>query len=233
MTVDEKREQAEAIKWWHRMDLGDGVITNGPDPAEEKGKVWKLDEKLFKGKTVLDIGTWDGYFSFLAERLGAKEVTALDIGTKKGFDFAHKVYNSKVKFVIQNIMTSTPEELGTFDVVLYPGVLYHMKFPYLSLHKVAGLVKEGGKLFVETHTCMVPDNLSVMMFYPNRELANDPTNWWGPNNRCVKEMLETLNFKIDLHGNTGGDRFAYHATKMKVDEPKSCPANPMGIHKKL
>ena len=158
MTVDEKREGSEAIKWWHKMDLGDGVITDGPDPAEQKGEAWQLNENLFKDKTVLDIGAWDGYFSFLAERLGAKEVTALDISTKKGFEFAHKVYNSKVKYIIQDIMTVTPEELGVFDVVLYPGVLYHMKFPYLSLHKVADLVKEGGTLFVETHTCMINDD---------------------------------------------------------------------------
>ena len=64
MTVEEKRSGAEAIKWWHKMDLGDGVITNGPDPTEDKAKMWELTEDIFKGKTVLDIGAWDGYFSF-------------------------------------------------------------------------------------------------------------------------------------------------------------------------
>ena len=116
-------------------------------------------------------------------------------------------------------MESNPEELGTFDTVLYPGVLYHMKFPYLSLHKVADLVKEGGTLFVETHISMFPDHdrndnpMPVMMFYPNKELNNDPTNWWGPNNTCVIQMLQSLGFRVDKVVPSNGDRMAYHAIK--------------------
>jgi tRNA (mo5U34)-methyltransferase len=232
MTIKEKKEKAEAIKWWHRMDLGDGVITSGPDPAEEKGKIWELTPEMFEGKTVLDIGAWDGYFSFLAEGYGAKEVTALDIGTKPGFELAHEIYKSKVKYVTMDIMKASPENLGIFDVVLYPGVLYHMKFPYLCLHKVAELVKEGGTLFVETHTSQIPNQWPVMMFYPNKELANDATNWWGPNHRCVVEMLKTLEFKITKAWCAGGDRYVYHAIREST-EIKSCPANPADRHKEI
>ena len=218
MTPEEKRRGAEAIKWWHKMDLGDEIVTNGPDPAEEKAQMWELTENVFEGKTVLDIGAWDGYFSFLAERSGAKEVTALDIGKKEGFEFAHKVYDSKVNYVIKDIMEATPENVGVFDLVLYPGVLYHMKYPYLSLHKVINLVKGGGSLFVETHISQRSNHDSmgrptpVMEFYPNRELNNDPTNWWGPNNTCVIQMLQSLNFSIDKVVPSNGSRMAYHAT---------------------
>jgi tRNA (mo5U34)-methyltransferase len=70
---------AEIPFWWHSIDLGDGVITPG-----HKG--WVLIQEEFAsmglpaldGKTVLDIGAWDGYFSFEAERRGAKRVVALD-----------------------------------------------------------------------------------------------------------------------------------------------------------
>jgi tRNA (mo5U34)-methyltransferase len=228
MTVEEKRSGAEAIKWWHKMDLGDGVITNGPDPTENKAKMWQLTEDIFKGKTVLDIGAWDGYFSFLAERSGAKEVTALDIGKKEGFEFAHKIYNSKVNYVIKDIMETTPEDFGKFDLVLYPGVLYHMKYPYLSLQKVINLVEKGGQLFVETHVSELPDfdmqgkPKPVMEFYPNRELNNDPTNWWGPNNTCVIQMLQSLNFSINKVLPSNGSRMAYHSSckrPVKITKP--------------
>jgi len=224
MTTEEKRELVEGwTHWWHKMDFGDGVVTNGPDPAEIKGIAWEFTEELFRDKTVLDIGAWDGYFSFLAERMGAKEVTALDIKTKKGFLIAKEILQSNVKCVARDIIEATPENTGVFDVVLYPGVLYHMKFPFLSLHKVADLVKEGGRLFVETHVCQLPDEdnigrpMPLMKFYPGKELFNDPTNWWGPNNICVIQMLQSLNFKIKRIIQPGGNRMAYHAVK-RVDK---------------
>ena len=95
-----------------------------------------------------------------------------------------------------------------------------MKFPYLSLHKVVDLVKEGGHLFIETHTCQMPDHdgygrpMPVMKFYPNKELNNDPTNWWGPNNTCVIQMLQSLGFKVEKAIRAGGDRMAYHAVRV-------------------
>ena len=215
MTIEEKKELVKSWDhWWHRIDFGDGVVSDGPDPAEEKGKAWQLDRELLEGKTVLDIGAWDGYFSFLAEQMGAKEVTALDIDEKKGFLIAKELFNSKVNYVIRDVMEATPENTGTFDVVLYPGVLYHMKFPFLSLHKVADLVKEGGVLFIETHISQIPDNFGpVMRFYPNDELAKDSTNWWGPNNTCVIQMMQSVGFEVTKVIQTGGDRMVYHGIK--------------------
>ena len=65
--------------WWHSIDLGQGVVTPG-----KKTAAW-LDRELdalslppLAGKTVLDIGAWDGFYSFAAERLGARRVVALD-----------------------------------------------------------------------------------------------------------------------------------------------------------
>ena len=221
MTIEEKKKLVDSYdKWWHTIDFGDGIKSKGMKvDCDEEMKVWKLDDPArFKGKSVLDIGAWDGYFSFLAERLGAQQVTALDIGKKEGFEFAHKVYDSKVNYVIKDIMEATPENVGVFDLVLYPGVLYHMKYPYLSLHKVVDLVKEGGSLFIETHISQRSNHDSmgkptpVMEFYPNRELNNDPTNWWGPNNTCVIQMLQSLNFSIDKVVPSNGSRMAYHAS---------------------
>jgi tRNA (mo5U34)-methyltransferase len=223
VNIKEKKELIKSWdKWWHQIDFGDGVISNGPDVTEEKAEMWKLTEEVFAGKTVLDIGAWDGYFSFLAERSGAKEVTALDIDEKKGFLIAKEIFDSKVNYVIGDIMETTPEDIGAFDLVLYPGVLYHMKFPYLSLHKVVDLVKDDGALFIETHISQMPDHDAqgkpkpVMEFYPNRELNNDPTNWWGPNNTCVIQMLQSLNLTIDKVVPSNGSRMAYHATSCRT-----------------
>jgi tRNA (mo5U34)-methyltransferase len=65
--------------WWHSIDLGDGVVTPGRHPADELDREWKaLGLPHLGGKTVLDVGAWDGFFSFRAEEQGAARVVALD-----------------------------------------------------------------------------------------------------------------------------------------------------------
>src|SRR5689334_19854227 len=73
--VEELRGLVESVPvWWHAIDLGEGVVTPGT-------RAWTMETlgvTDLTGKTVLDIGAWDGYFSFEAERLGASRVVALD-----------------------------------------------------------------------------------------------------------------------------------------------------------
>jgi len=67
-------------RWWHSIDLGHGVVTPGVKSQEQLEDEWStlhLHDHL-KGQTVLDIGAWDGWFSFNCERAGAERVTALD-----------------------------------------------------------------------------------------------------------------------------------------------------------
>ncbi len=65
--------------WWHSIDLGEGVVTAGHRTADELDEVWRsLELPELGGKTVLDVGAWDGYFSFRAEEAGATRVVALD-----------------------------------------------------------------------------------------------------------------------------------------------------------
>lgn len=77
-----ERRVAEHAFWWHSIDVGGGVVTPGHKPAatmEEELAALQLPD--LHGKSVLDIGAWDGYFSFAAERLGASRVVALDYYT--------------------------------------------------------------------------------------------------------------------------------------------------------
>ena len=73
-TPEELQAQADAIAWFHSIDLGQGVRTYG------LSELALPPEQLpdFTGRSVLDIGAWDGYYSYLAERHGASRVVALD-----------------------------------------------------------------------------------------------------------------------------------------------------------
>jgi tRNA (mo5U34)-methyltransferase len=74
LSPEERRTGAATLPWFHSIDLGDGVIT--PGDAEPPIATELLPS--FAGRRVLDIGAWDGYYSFLAERQGAAKVVALD-----------------------------------------------------------------------------------------------------------------------------------------------------------
>jgi tRNA (mo5U34)-methyltransferase len=197
---DELRKEVAKITWWHRIDLGHGVVTPGVDDTPEKLKTLGFPEDL-TGMTVLDIGAWDGFFSFEAERRGADRVLAIDScyrdgeswQTNSGFDLAHRVLNSKVEHREMDVLDVSPEEIGRFDLVLFLGVLYHMRHPLLALEKVFSVT--GKQLILETHADMLLHNRPAMAFYPEKELENDPTNWCGPNSAAVKAMLKSVGFR--------------------------------------
>ena len=77
MTSEDLKKEVEKIKWFHIIDFGNGIKTPGiKDAAEEMERIGI--PKNLEGKTVLDIGAWDGFYSFEAEKRGAKRVLAID-----------------------------------------------------------------------------------------------------------------------------------------------------------
>ena len=135
------------------------------------------------GRSVLDIGAWDGKFSFAAEKAGAARVVALDhyawgvdfvargayweecirngtlpdqsrdetdfwrpdLPGRRGFEFAEAALDSKVEPVVGDFQKVDLDELGQFDVVLYLGVLYHMKEPLTCLERLRSRHQRGGR----------------------------------------------------------------------------------------
>ncbi|MBX7164741.1 MAG: DUF1698 domain-containing protein [Pirellulales bacterium] len=192
-------EEMQRICWFHRIQLDEGVVTPGLDSTPEKLQTICLPANL-AGKSVLDIGAWDGFFSFEAERRGARRVVACDsqvwkvpqIG-KHGFNFAKRILNSQVESVELEVLDIGPEKIGTFDVVLFLGVLYHLPNPVQALQKVASVV--GEMLILETHVDLLDVPRPAIAFYPGDELNNDISNWCGPNGPALEGMLKAVGFQ--------------------------------------
>jgi tRNA (mo5U34)-methyltransferase len=191
--------RAEAIRWYHTIDLGGGVVTKGIDDSAFRLARLELPQSL-TGMTVLDIGAWDGYFSFEAERRGASRVVAADYyswhgtgwGSKAGFELARGALGSKVEDLDIDVMDLSPERVGQFDVVFFLGVLYHLRHPLLALERIASVTRT--LLIVETVVDMVGIGRPAVAFYPGRELNGDPTNWWAPNLPALHGMLRDVGF---------------------------------------
>jgi tRNA (mo5U34)-methyltransferase len=196
---EELRSRIEAITWFHTIDLGDGVVTPGIDPSPSRLAKIGIPDDL-TGMTVLDVGAWDGFFSFEAERRGAERVLAIDSfswdgdgwGSKAGFELAHQTLGSAVESKSVDVLELSPERIGTFDLVLFLGVLYHMRDPLLALERVTSVT--GKQLIMDTHVDLIHTRRPAAAFYPGDEMNRDASNWWGPNPAAVEAMLRTVGF---------------------------------------
>jgi tRNA (mo5U34)-methyltransferase len=202
--------EVDQIGWFHQIDLGRGVVTPGVDATLAKLARIGLPEDL-TDLSLLDIGAWDGAFSFEAERRGAKRVLATDSytwqghgwGSKAGFEFARATLGSKVEDLVVDVMDLDPAEVGTFDVVLFLGVLYHLRDPWAGLARVAGVTAPGGLMILETHVDMLHVARPAVALYPGMELNADGSNWCGPNPAAVIALCEMAGFSsVKVHGPT-------------------------------
>lgn len=79
LSREELEEAVGSVRWFHSMDLGHGIVTAGSKSAAQLEDEWRAFRiPNVRGKTVLDVGAWDGFFSFAAEQKGARRVVALD-----------------------------------------------------------------------------------------------------------------------------------------------------------
>lgn len=186
----------------------------------------RLAEIDFRGKTVLDVGCWDGALSFEAEKLGARFVVATDsfvwklpvLSGRRGFDLAHRLLGSKVRAREIDVLELCPNYVsieqcgGRFDVVLFFGILYHMRHPLLALEKVRGVTVDGGMAIVEGHyRDHVGIERPVGIFLPGKELAGDPTNWWEFNRQAYRDLLLAAGFaRVEEIGHSG-NRVVFYA----------------------
>ena len=163
------------INWFHRVRLLDGTLTPGPAPVADKPWHYLVEAIPFKGRSVLDIGCWDGAFSFLAEREGATRVVSLDNhdcmgGAHDGYDFLHDHFQSKAEHVWGNVYGLPPEN---FDIVLCYGVLYHLSDPLLAASNCFQRANE----YVAFTANFFTDHRPMLYFWESREYRKeDPSN---------------------------------------------------------
>jgi tRNA (mo5U34)-methyltransferase len=217
---DLKRRIDELGPWFHNMKLGD--VWTAPDhflgdyPGEKFRRFAPHLPEDLSGKSVLDIGCNAGFYSMEMKRRGADRVLGIDsddrylaqarlAGEALGYD--------KIEF--RNLSVYDVGALGErFDVVIFMGVLYHLRHPLLALdlihEHVAGdllifqSMQRGSSLlmgveedydFGETEHFF--ESAYPKLHFVEREYAHDWTNWWVPNRACAEAMLRASGFTIE------------------------------------
>ncbi|MDB6168008.1 MAG: Methyltransferase type 11 [Verrucomicrobia bacterium] len=224
LTSDLRARVENFDAWYHEIDFGNGVRSQPKHPHHD---IWKaIDQFLapldFRGKTVLDVGCWDGAWSFLAERRGAASVLATDdnsqhwtrvpagIGTNEspepgpGFQLAREALGSRVAYR-GDVSAYHLDRLGErFDVVLFLGVFYHLTHLMSALTQLRHAVKPGGVVILEGAAINDHKKSSMDFLYgpedgfggtlePERA---DPSNWSIPTIRCLHDMLNACYFDV-------------------------------------
>ena len=180
---------------YHSIELPDGSVLPGLQSVEHLR--WRLG--LFglpddlRGKRVLDIGAWDGWFSFECERRGA-DVVAVDCVALNTFLEARELLNSRVEYLTLDVSELSVAKLGRFDIVLFFGVLYHLRHPLLGLEKVVELSTDLALIesyVIASEPRTIP---AVMEFYERTELGGQIDNWCGPSPEALLAMCRSAGF---------------------------------------
>jgi tRNA (mo5U34)-methyltransferase len=230
MNIEKPSRSAEEISqliatvkhWYHQIELAPGIITpgvhNSPDGLKTLDSLGLPSD--CQSLRVLDIGCRDGFFAFEMEKRGA-EVVGIDYAKPDvtGFSVASQILGSKVTYVVENVYNLEPEQYGVFDIVLFLGVLYHLRNPLLALDQIRKVTKPNGLLFLEshitTHAALSSLDIPAWEFYPRDSLYNDATNKWGPNIVGLKTAVEEAQFKV--HNSVVEGERAYIAAQATSD----------------
>jgi tRNA (mo5U34)-methyltransferase len=200
----DRSQELAAKGWYHSFELPDGTLIDGVNPLSrlrERFARFPIPADL-RGKRVLDIGAWDGWFSFEAERRGA-DVTAVDCFEAPHFVELHRKLSSNVDYRILEIYELPAAGLGRFDIVFLLGVLYHLRHPLLALEIICSLTTDVAivESFVtdgdtwQEHT----EDIPTLEFYEGYELANQFDNWVGPSLACLLAMCRAAGFaRVEL-----------------------------------
>ncbi len=207
--------------WWHSINLG-GTMTEGrksPEILEAEWNALQLGD--LTGKTVLDIGCWDGWFSFRAEQDGAAKVTAVDHfvweydlpaiwrdhgqtgmhprtwdgyrrpGETPGMAGFTAAHAALGSDVIPRYGDWMITDLEPADVVIFSGVLYHMPDPFIAVRRLRALTKGFAAIETEGHE---RGSDPLWEFIGDDRLAGDTTNWWVPNAKGLTDMCVAAGF---------------------------------------
>jgi tRNA (mo5U34)-methyltransferase len=187
--------------WHQRFELAPGVYAPGANDIEWLLGVSELPPDL-EGLSVLDVGTTNGGAAFLAERRGASRVVAIDIFGPHWFGFSElsELLGSEVEYRRVSAYELAGALDEQFDIVLFFGVLYHLRHPLLALDNLRAVSRD--RCYLETavadHENPELARSPVARFYRTDELGGDSSNWFVPTIAALQDWCVSSGFDSQL-----------------------------------
>jgi tRNA (mo5U34)-methyltransferase len=216
------REKVDALgEWFHNLDLA-GICTApnhflGDYPrCKWEGFAHSLPTDL-SGRTVLDIGCNAGFYSIEMKRRGAERVVAIDTDARYLAQARLATEVLDVEVELRQLSIYEIERLEEkFDLVLFMGVLYHLRHPLLALDLIHEHVARDLLVFQSmqrgseevsrfdsdypyAETGIFAQRDFPALYFIEKSYSGDPTNWWIPNRACAEAMLRSAGFEIVAH----------------------------------
>ncbi len=217
--VPQAEEIAALGPWFHNLHLPNGSQTApnhslGDFPAYKWKHLAQHIPADLSGWTALDIGCNAGFYTFELAKRGAN-VTGIDSNLHylNQAQWAAHQYQLEGRVTFRQMQVydlALSEE--SFDLVLFMGVFYHLRYPMLALDIVAQKVKRkmvfqtltmpGKEVYTDTDGLGIDSREPMLepgwpkMAFIEHRFAGDPTNWWAPNHACVEAMLRASGLKV-------------------------------------
>jgi len=235
MSIEESRAFINSFPfWYHRIYLGNGVYTSDQRMLHEG--VWNSLKAVFpgdlQGASVLDVGCNAGYFALKLKALGAGRVLGLE-SVENYYRQAQRIrsiWDADIEYRMLDVHSMGQIE-EKFDIILFLGILYHLKNPFQVLELAGSMCKDALLLETEViptdprnvlhvtmganeHIEVVPSRGGFMKFVEGAEINNDNSNWWIPDVEAVFGMLRVAGFKnFSAPFEYGGRRLMLAASK--------------------
>lgn len=198
------QKRIDAVAWYHEFDFGRGLRAVPKDPhVADHRSIWQLIERQlsgvdFRGKSVLDVGCWDGYWSFFAERRGAARVLATDDWSQNwqhwtgppGVHLAKELLGSRVEIDLGRSVYDLAGLGERFDVVLFLGVYYHLHSPFQAFAQVRHCCHPGTVVLVDGPVTHGLEPGAAWYSY------DDHSCEWLPTLGVLRQMAEAAYFDV-------------------------------------
>ena len=198
MTPEEIKTLIESANWYHTYDLC-GVMTPGRLVANLNVLDMIGVPKSLEGLRVLEIGSWDGPYTWELERRNPAVLHALDIQDPihTGFYVAKQILGSKVEYHHLSVYDMPFKD--QFDLVVFMGVYYHLRHPLLAFQRIYDALTANGTVHIEG-AIMRETIDGQLMDVPSRchfgQVGPDKSMWFTPNIACLKEWLACTGFEV-------------------------------------
>ncbi len=205
----ELRAEIARYPWYHSLDLGDGVHTEGMFDHRPIENCVMLPHDL-SGARCLDVATMDGYWAFAMERRGAAEVVALDLADPEAldwpsslrarmvktldetkgdrFELARQALGSKVTRVLRSVY-EVDEDLGAFDLVFCGDLLVHLKDPPTAVERLRRVCRGSAIVYNPTKEQFPYRHRALAQFDGIKEFE-----WWLPNRAALRRLMVAAGF---------------------------------------